>query len=90
MATKRLDLTPLFSPAEIAKSRGVNVTKVLTWINSGELKAVNYAAKLGGLPRWKVSASALEDFERLRQSGPLTPKVERRPRTLPKVKDYIG
>lgn len=57
------------TPNQIAKSRGINVTKVLDWINSGELRAVNYATKRGGLPRWKIAPEALDEFEKLRASA---------------------
>jgi hypothetical protein len=57
------------TPNQIAKSRGIGVMKVLGWIESGELKAVNYATKRGGLPRWKIAPESLAEFEKLRASA---------------------
>lgn len=82
------EMATYYSPNQIAKSRGVTPNKVLAWINSGELKAINCATKRGGLPRWKVSAESLADFDKLRQSGPPEPKV--RAKKLPHTgKQYV-
>lgn len=60
------------SPAEIARDRGVRLSKVRAWIASGELEAVNVAEKTGPgfRPRWRVSADALAAFDRARSSKP--------------------
>jgi hypothetical protein len=77
-----------YSANQIAKSRGVTPNKVLGWINSGELKAINCATKMGGMPRWKVSEESLAAFDRLRESGPPTPK--QRVKKLPHTgKQYV-
>lgn len=62
-----------------ARSRGVNVLKILTWIKSGELKAVNVATCVGGLPRWRISPADLDAFDSARAAVPQAP-VTRRPR----------
>lgn len=55
--------------AQIAKEFGVNVTKVLAWINGGELRAVNVASKGSKLPRYRIAEDDLAAFERLRESA---------------------
>ncbi len=89
MATEQLDMTEKFSPAQIARNFKVKVNKVLGWINSGELIAVNCATNVGGVPRWKVSAAALADFQRRRQSAQPAPPPTRRRRRTEQVKDYF-
>jgi hypothetical protein len=70
-----------YSPADIARERGVRLAKVRAWISSGELEAVNVAARSGpGLrPRWRISADALAAFDRVRSSrSAIVPKTSRR------------
>ena len=55
-----------FTPPEIARKWGISVDKILTWIRSGELKAINAATRLGGRPRYLISLEALDSFERSR------------------------
>lgn len=69
-----------FTPPQIARARGLRVGKVLAWIARGELEAINCADRPGGRPRWRVSAAALESFDRARSSrSRITPR--RAPRT---------
>lgn len=56
------------SPPQIARDRGVKPAKVLAWIASGELAAVNHAESALGRPRWRVSREALEAFDRVRSN----------------------
>lgn len=79
-------LSTHLTPNQIAKSRGIDVNKVLGWIRSGELRAVNYATKRGGLPRWKITPEALDDFERLRSSTPPPKPVKKQLKT---PKQYV-
>ena len=56
------------SPPEVARERGIGVSKVLGWIKSGQLDAVNCAASADGQPRWRVSREALAAFDRQRKA----------------------
>ena len=67
------------SPPMIAKNYGVKPAKVLAWIASGELIAIDVAERRGGRPRWRVSPESLEAFQRRRSSRP-APAVTRRRR----------
>jgi|GEM_PF-1611561 len=58
------------TPPRLAKQLGISCEKVLTWIRSGELRAVNVAERLSGRPRWRISPAALEEFFKRRESGP--------------------
>jgi hypothetical protein len=74
------------TPPEVARERGIGVAKVLGWIRSGELEAVNLAATPHGPPRWRVSRAALAAFDAARGNrtsdvrGGGTARRSRRPR----------
>ena len=65
------------TPPEIAKAWGVDPAKVLHWIKSGELVATNLATRIGGKPRYRISATDLEAFMQRRQPKP-APPIKRR------------
>lgn len=62
------DLGNWFTPREVARARRVRPAHVLAWIRTGELQAVNVAARAGGRPRWRINADALAQFDRARSS----------------------
>jgi excisionase family DNA binding protein len=72
---------PTRRPREVAAYLRVSQDKVLHWIRSGEMRAINTATNLCGKPRWSVTAEALAEFEKRRSSEP-PPKPERRRRTV--------
>jgi hypothetical protein len=49
-----------YSPPRVAKILQTDPHKVLDWINSGELKAVNLSDRTR--PRWKISPDDLQRF----------------------------
>lgn len=59
-----------FTPPQFAKQLGINVSKVLTWIRNGELRALNVAERVGVRPRWRISSTAIEEFIRRRETSP--------------------
>lgn len=58
----------VMTPGDVAKRLGVAVGKVLTWINSGELVAINLATKRSNRPRWAIQRDDLDAFLRSRRS----------------------
>ena len=56
------------TPPQLAKQLGVDAQKVLGWIRSGELRAVNVAERACLRPRWRISAEAIEEFLRRREA----------------------
>ena len=79
--TNRKKLTP----PEVAKLWGVSADKVLTWIRSGELRAINAATSQRGRPRYLIDVKDLEDFEARRTvlaSGPEKKLKKRRNTTV--------
>lgn len=58
------------TPGEVAARYGVGRDKVLGWIRSGQLRAVNLASATGAdrRDRWRITAADLAAFEAVRQS----------------------
>ena len=73
-----MSLPLTYSPAEVAKSYGASVDKVVGWIRSGRLTAINIGN--GGVkPRWRIRESDLAEFEQSRLSqAPAKPARRRR------------
>jgi transposase len=66
------NLPQAYSVQSVARRYGVGQDKVLSWIRSGELEAVNVVSSLAKWrPRWIITPEALERFERRRSSGAL-------------------
>jgi len=76
-----------YTPPEIAELLRVSPAKVLTWIRSGELESISVASRGSRRPRFRISARALEAFERRRSgAAALSPIRRRRDQT---VKDFV-
>jgi excisionase family DNA binding protein len=57
------DNTPAFlTPAEAAKLLRVSREKVYTWIDRGDLSAINLSANMTGRARYKIPLTSLDDF----------------------------
>ena len=54
------------TPPQVARRLGVNPDKVLRWIRSGELSAVNVTTKPGGRPKYRIAAADLDTFKNRR------------------------
>ncbi len=78
-----------YTPPDIARRYGVKWAKVLSWINSGELAAVNVATVTTGRPRWRITREALESFELRRSAIPQVKPQRRRRRRLEGIKEYF-
>lgn len=50
------------SPPQIASELGVQPPKIIGWIHSGELHAVNVANRGSKRPRWRISRESLAAF----------------------------
>lgn len=68
---------------------GVTEHTVLTWIHSGELKAVNVGrAPDSKKPRWRISEEALTEFEAKRTPTQAVPRAKRRKRRADVIQFY--
>ena len=66
------------TPAEIARRWGIKSHKVLAWIRSGELRAINAAETMTGRPRYLVDVKDLAAFERAREVVCRNPRTHNR------------
>jgi predicted DNA-binding transcriptional regulator AlpA len=77
------------TPPEIAAQFGVSPSKVIGWINRGELVAFNSAERTGGRSRWRGSQAELDAFILRRSSQPLGRRVIDLKHRLPQVTEYF-
>ena len=88
---KKTCTTPVRSkltPPEVARRWGISPEKVISWIQSGELRAMDASAKPGGRPRYLIDIRDLEAFE-MRRSVTTVPKTRRQRKTQPGVIQYF-
>jgi hypothetical protein len=79
------------TPPQLAARWGVHPDKVIHFINSGELKAINLAVNRKGKPRYRIRLTEVARFEEARSTQPPVPKVRRRRRRLEMAgKDYFA
>ena len=76
----QLNAQQWMTPAQVATERGIRTGKVLAWIATGQLVAVNHATRLGGRPRWRISRAALDCFDAARSYRAPAPGPRRRRR----------
>jgi transposase len=69
-----------YTVRDLAKLLRVGRARILTFIHSGELKAVNTAAVRCGRPRFVTTPEALAEFQQARQAAPAKPAPRRKRR----------
>lgn len=80
----------MISPPTYAKRLGVKPEKVLSWIRSGELRAIDISIKPGlGKPRYRISEADIIVFENRRSSRPATQLQRRSRQSGPDVIEYF-
>lgn len=78
------------TPQDAAEQLAVGVEKVLRWIHSGELRAVNIAqSRNGERPRWRIPREAWDEFLAGRASAPAPKPIRRRRRDAGEVEDFF-
>lgn len=83
MPTTKRKLTP----PDIARLWGITPDKVLVWIRSGELRAIDASTTQGERPRYLVDIDDLAAFERGRSTVQPAPKPATRRRQP--IKQYV-
>jgi hypothetical protein len=83
-ASRRTKLTP----PQLAAQWGVDVHKIVGWIRSGELRAINLATDRNGRPRYAIDQADIAVFEASRAVQPPMPRLRRR-RTDPGVTQFF-
>lgn len=66
------------TPPEVAKRLGICPSRVIGWLRSGELLAVNLSD--GRRPRYRISPEELTRFLASRSTAPLPRPARRKPR----------
>jgi len=88
MTTATIQKTKL-TPPEIAKCWGVSVEKILAFIRSGELRAINAAFPgRNQRPRFLIDVADLADFERRRSTGPAPKQPPKQKRQVANAGDF--
>ena len=86
---KGIVVTRHFTPPAIAKAYGIKPEKVIAWIKSGELPAINVATRPTGRPRFVVSETDLSTFEARRSAKPIPKSVRRERQKRSDVIEFI-
>ncbi len=80
------------TPEEVAAILGVSANKVLGWIGTKELLAINVATRRSQRPRWKISEEAFQAFQANRSNVATLPDRQPKTRTrraVPAVRQWI-
>ena len=65
---RQLITAAVLTPPEAARRLRVSADKIRIWIKTGELIAINVAARASGRPRYRIAVSDLQAFEERRRS----------------------
>ena len=49
-------------PADVARDLGVNQSKIIAWLKSGELRGIDVSLHRGRKPRWRIAQETLDAF----------------------------
>jgi hypothetical protein len=66
------------NPPAVGRLLNIKPAKVLAWVKSGQLSAVNVAERPGGRPRWRISRDSLDLFLATRANRAPVKAVRRR------------
>lgn len=77
-----------FSVRDLQKRYACSEHKILEWINSGELRAINCVVRVGKKPRWRITAEAVAEFEEARTNKKV--QVDRKKQRRQRSKEGIG
>lgn len=76
------------TPNQVARMWHVSPKKVLAWIRSRQLRAINVASPGSKLPQWRIDESDLRAFEDKLAGRPAQP-AERRRQAASAARDRI-
>jgi len=77
------------SPPELAKRYGCKPSRVIAWIRSGELVALNLASPGCARPRYRITPEAITAFEQAKSTAPPPPKKSKRYRSPVTVREFF-
>ncbi len=76
------------TPPEVAAMWGIAPDKIISWIKSGELRAIDASQKRGQRPRYLIDVDDLADFEARRAATPPPKPRPRRRKPQQSVTEY--
>lgn len=79
---------PTLSPPQLARRLGVSAEKVIAWIRSGKLRAINVSDG-PKRPRWRIHQVDVELFEAGRAVIPPAPAARPRRRAAGEVIEFF-
>ena len=88
MSTATATLPITLTPPAVAKRYGVKSDRVIAWIRSGELRAIDVSSKGSKRPRFRIDPKDVEAFELQRSVTPAK-KVARARRKQARVTEYF-
>jgi len=77
------------TPPQYARQLGVDKAKVIAWIRSGELRAIDASTHRGTKPRFLIDVADIEAFEQDREVLPACPPPRVRRNRRSTVKQYV-
>lgn len=80
---------PLLTIAQAAEKMVIAPGKILGWIASGELAAIDISASRNQRPRWRIDPESLDQFLLSRRSTPPAKPAKAKRRKAAKVTQYI-
>jgi len=75
-------MTVKITPPKLARLWGISPDKILVWIRSGELRAIDASTSRTQRPRYLIDLDDLADFEARRAE---TPSPKSKPRRKPET-----
>jgi len=78
-----------FTVPQLARQWGIDKAKVMTWIRSGDMRAIDGATKRGGRPRYLIDITDIAAFEQAREVIPACPRPRARRARRSTVKQYV-
>lgn len=77
------------TPPELARRWGIDKAKVIAWIRSGELRAIDACTRRKTKPRYLIDLADIRTFEEAREVIPACPPPRARRARRPTVKQYV-
>jgi hypothetical protein len=77
------------TPPQLGRLWGLDPNKIIRWILSGELRAINAAARASGRPRYLIDRADIAAFEHQRAVG-APQRAPRRKRKTAGVVEFIS
>ena len=92
MGTRRTETAPArtkLTPPEVARRYRISPEKVVGWIRSGELRAIDVSARSSSRPRYRIDPDDLAAFEERRRVVPAPEPGRRRRKHNPNITEYF-